>query len=111
MSEKTETRIDPSVVVEYLNGLIEADGDAMKNLVSHRVPTNEKMMAHPTVVVMTENDADGKPVNPVVGFLGVLNGLIGMGETSWPYIAAELDEDGNLHRFLPTPQATEKDDE
>jgi len=110
-TDKIKPRISPSVVVTYLNELIEADCDAVKALVQYRVPTNQNMMDHPSICVMADSDEDGNPVNPVVGLLGVINGLVGIGEGGWHYIAAEFDEDGNLHRFLETPQAVSHEDE
>lgn len=111
MSEKIEPRIDPGVVVKYLNELLEADNEAIKSLVQHRVKTNDKMMEHPSICVMCDSDENGNPINPVVGLLGVINGLVGLGQNGWHYIAAEFDEDGNLHRFLETPQAVDPAEE
>lgn len=101
-------RIDPSVVVKYLNELFEADNETIKALVETRVTTNQAMMDHDTVCVMADEDDDGNPVNPQLGLLGVINGLVGISKSGWHYIAAEFDEEGSLHRFLEVPQAMEE---
>lgn len=101
-------RIAPDVVVKYLNELFEADSEAVKKLVEHRVDTNQSMMDHDTVCVMVDNDENGNPANPQLGLLGVINGLVGISKSGWHYIAAEFDEEGSLHRFLEVPQAMEE---
>ena len=113
MSSAVKPQIDPSVVVKYLNELFEADTEAMKKLVEHRVETNQAMAEHPTVCVMCNEDKDGQPTDHQLGLLGVINGLVGISGGGWHYIAAEFDEEGSLHRFLEVPQAMEElnDDE
>jgi hypothetical protein len=110
-TEKLVPKVDPALCVKYLNELLEADSDCIKTLLETRVPCNEKLMNHESVTAICDSDSDGNPVNPRVGLLGVINGLLGVGQDGWHYIAAEIDEDGNLHRFLETPQAVQKDDD
>jgi len=92
-------KINLDEVVGFLNSLIRLDAKAMKGLVESRVPCNEHLSAHETVQVLrTENGT------LEVGVLGLLNGLIGIHDSGWGYLSVELDEYGNLLRFLQTPK-------
>jgi len=101
-------KVDPEIVINFMNEVLEKDPDAIKGLIEHRISCNEDLLSHETVQVLCDADAEGKPTNPTVGMLGILNGLIGKHETGWGFMAAEFDEDGNLHRFVRTPQTIEK---
>ena len=91
---------DVEFVVDFLNDLLETDADAVKSLVEFRVKCNEDMMSHETVQVLCDSDSDGNPINPRVGMLGILNGLLGIRDSGMGKFAAEFDEDGHLHRFV-----------
>ncbi|MFA5203006.1 MAG: hypothetical protein WC708_01135 [Lentisphaeria bacterium] len=86
-------------LIEYLNTLIEIDPDAIGELIEARVPCNEQLLNHPTVQVLKEDER----AVPQVGFLGVLNGF--MGVSNGHIIASFDDETGKLLRF--TYQADE----
>lgn len=59
-------------VVKFLNELLATDGEAIRALFKYCVPCNERLDAHPTV------QTRGEPgTQPFVGFLGILNGLLG----------------------------------
>ena len=60
------------MIVDYLNELVSIDKEAMHKLVEARVECNEELVNHSTVQVVKNDNGDD-----VVGFLGVLNGLIG----------------------------------
>ena len=108
-TEPTPTiNVEPDLVINFMNEVFEKDPDAIKGLIESRVSCNEDLMNHDTVQVLCKADDEGKATDPTVGILGVLNGLIGKHETGWGYMAAEFDEDGNLHRFVRTPQTIEK---
>jgi hypothetical protein len=68
------------LVMANLNELVKVDVQAIDELIEKRVPCNQKMIDHPTVVCL-----EGK-----VGLLGVLNGILQplIGHC----IAAELDD-------------------
>lgn len=105
----SDFKVDPEIVINFMNEVLEKDPDAIKGLIEHRVGCNEDLMNHDTVQVLCDSNEEGKPINPTVGLLGVLNGLIGKDEeTGWGFMAAEFDEDGNLHRFVRTPQTIKK---
>lgn len=84
-------------VIEFLNGLIEADRDAAHNLVEKRVACTEELIKHPTVQVRQP-----KGEKPTVGLLGVLNGIFGIDEDGWGPIVAYFDDEGTLERFQPS---------
>ena len=56
----------------YLNTLVEADPEAMRALVGHRVPCNRELRDHPTAQVGVRADGTAE-----IGLLGVLNGFLG----------------------------------
>ena len=65
MSEKIHEKI-----VDLLNEMFRLDPKATDNLLKARVRCNNAVVDHPNVVVMDDDDG-----NPVVGLLGLLNGL------------------------------------
>lgn len=58
-------------VVRYLNNLHGHDPDAIEELVECRVKCDDRLVRHKTCVV-----SDDAGAGPVVGILGVLNGLL-----------------------------------
>jgi len=98
-------QLDLDKVIETLNKLVEIDHDAIKNLIEKRVPCNDALKNHETVQVICDSFGG----NPEVGFLGLLNGLIGIHENGWGYISAEMEVGGRLLSFVRTP-ATKEDD-
>ena len=104
MSEIDEVAREASLqyadqMIRFLNELVEIDGEAIHQLIEHRVPCNQGMLDHPTVQVAANEGADpGK-----VGLLGVLNGFIGKDTDGWGFICAMFDDDGKLLKFARTP--------
>ena len=60
------------LVIERLNEIASHDPMAMKDLIKSRVSCNERLADHPTVQVHQDRNH-----NTSVGFLGMLNGLVG----------------------------------
>jgi hypothetical protein len=109
------------ILIERLNDLCH-DPEVRKDiakLIEMRVPCTKAMVDHPTVQTQ---DQTGQEIpllhevfgpalakmlegtqGPVVGFLGLLNGLVGIipdGRLKgWGYIAAVYDDDQNLTHF------------
>ncbi len=71
--------------VILLNELVKAGPETMKALLEARVPCAENLARHPSVQVLMK---DGRPM---VGLLGVLNGLFGKGADGQAQIIAESD--------------------
>jgi hypothetical protein len=88
--------IDPKEVIDFMNGLVALDHDAIESLIDKRVVCNKDLSDHPTVQI----GANG------VGLLGILNGLCGTitgGKyDGWGFIAANYDDDDNLTGFQLT---------
>jgi hypothetical protein len=90
-------------IVERLNALVRdpAVRADVGRLIEERVPVGEATAAHPSIQVQ-ESAAGGS----VLGFLGLLNGLIGTlpeGRLAgWGYVAAVFDDSGALERFRRT---------
>ena len=99
MEHLSEENVDK--VVAYLNELVSIDREAVERLVETRVQCNVAMAGHPTVQVMEDEEG-----NPVVGVLGVINGLVGTqpdgaNKPGWGYIAASFDDkSGRLLKFI-----------
>jgi len=95
-----KTSIDIDQVIATLNEMVALDPQAARALVETRVPCANVLADHPTIQVQ---DSDrGKPI---VGFLGVLNGLFGTDDEGWGPICAVFEDDGTLSSFKRTPRA------
>lgn len=93
-------------LIEYFNDLLALDPNGIKNLIKKRVPVSNKFIKKTTdVMVLVENDLNGNPINPKIGLLGILSGLVGIHyKSGYSYIGASFDENGNLYSFLEPPQ-------
>jgi hypothetical protein len=92
--------IDPNIVINFLNELVKVDKEAVKNLVETRVPCSEKLTEHPTVQVLVDENGQ----NPKIGIMGILNGLIGVHESGYGYIAAVYNDYDGFEGFEIPPQ-------
>jgi|GEM_PF-935247 len=95
MPIKESVTIDAAI--EVLNQAVEADPEAMRALIAHRVPCNEKMASHPTIQVAAAG-ASGRSAR--VGMLGILNGMFGVDEHGWGRIAAVLEPGDKVKEFV-----------
>lgn len=73
--------------VTLLNEIHRLDPTVLQELVTHRVPCNEALANHPTVQVGLVDVQDGKFE---VGILGIINGLFGVDDKGWGFIAANI---------------------
>ncbi len=96
-----EAMADQFILV--LNELLLADRKAIEALVEFRVLCDEMLADHPTVQVLQDERCYK------IGFLGVLNGLVGVIEsgprTGWGLITAVFNDDGELQCFRRTVNA------
>lgn len=98
MPDKTEDTLDmcgrmvdkeiAHRAVEVLNRALEADREAVTALFNTRLRCNEKLADDPTIQV--GGWQDGKST---IGPLGIINGIIGIQENGWGYIAARYDSE------------------
>jgi hypothetical protein len=81
-----------------LEEIREAEPEAIEKMVENRVGVEEgsALLDHPTVVLM-----EG-PRGPLLGTLGVVNGLLGILSPGYR-IAGEYDDDGKLLHFVVVP--------
>lgn len=85
--------------VRVLNEALAADPDAIEELFGHRVQVNEVLADHPTIQV---TGSIGEP--PTMNVLGLINGLFGVDDRDWGFIASEHDnEKGRIERFVVLP--------
>lgn len=71
--EKTHNIHD---IVDYLNGLLQIDKEAVSEIFTRRVECNEELADHPTVQVGSYHEGEY-----IVGALGIMNGLFTGDET------------------------------
>jgi hypothetical protein len=87
-------QVDIDDVIHILNDMVRLDPEAAHQLVETRYLCNNDLADHPTIQVM------GNEGKPVVGFLGVLNGIFGADDRGIGYIRAVFDDDtGKLTGF------------
>ncbi len=86
-------------IIDFLNGLVEIDRDAVRALFASRVPCNQKLADDPTVQVRAYGLED-KPHDFEVGILGLLNGFVGIDDEGHGLIQMVVDdEDEELLEF------------
>lgn len=80
--------------LQVLNSAYEADPAAMHALVCNRVPCNQALADHPTVVAVTNKVAMGESYT--VGMIGIINGICAAitGERVAVQFSDTPDEDG-----------------
>jgi len=81
-------------VVAFLNSLLNYDRAAVQSLCFKRVMCNEKLGEHPTV----QTDLNVGMYS--VGLIGILNGLFGVDSEGWGAIASEVDDNGQIVKFI-----------
>jgi hypothetical protein len=69
-------------VLEVLNRAVKADHVAVEILIEKRVVCNKALADDPTIQVVSK---DGRTK---VGLLGLINGIVGIRDNGWGYIAA-----------------------
>jgi hypothetical protein len=84
-------------VCDLLNELLKKDPFCINSLIFQRVFCNKAIANHPTVQV----DQCGN--QPRVGLIGIINGLFGIREDGMGALCAEVNNDGELIVFKPTP--------
>lgn len=85
-------------MIKVLNEAFVLDPTAMQDLISTRFPCNQKLRDHETIQVHAYGDSSMD--NPKVGFLGMLNGLIGIDQNGFGAIAAHYNDDKELTGFV-----------
>jgi hypothetical protein len=85
MKVKSATAQD---VISLLNEASKLDPVAIRALVEHRVLCNCDLADHPTIGVGCTEDGD-----PLVGMLGVINGLFGADEDAHGPVHANIPDD------------------
>ena len=91
-------KLNPELIIEYLNSLIKLDKDAIGRLIELRTPCNNNLAKHETVQVLDEGTNNNPKYS--VGLLGILNGLCGIDDDGYGFIMAEIDGDNNLIKFI-----------
>ena len=83
--------VDLKTVIEILNGALEADRDAINELMFQRVPCNSDLANHHLIQVRARKGEFS------VGALGLINGLFGDGQSTFVY--AITDDEGKITHF------------
>ncbi len=87
-------------ILDLLNATCKLDPEFMQTLITSRFPCNENIKDHPSIQVHCYKDASEE--KPKAGFLGVLNGLIGVDVNVSGPVAANFNEEGQLQGFSLT---------
>ena len=87
-------------ILDLLNETFKLDPDFMQDLVTTRFPCNKAMTDHPTIQVHCYGDASIE--EPKAGFLGLINGMLGVDVNISGPIAANFDEERKLMGFVLT---------
>lgn len=87
--------------IDILNDIIKTDPAAVTALVNYRVPCNEALANHQTVQVRGSNQT--------VSMLGLINGLFGVDEDQYGYIAVVIvQETGEATKFVRADKLRKK---
>ncbi len=89
-----------NTILNLLNEAFKIDPEFMQNLITTRFPCNKTFTDHPTIQVHCYGDSSVE--QPKAGFLGILNGMLGIDENISGPIAANFDEDQKLMGFILT---------
>lgn len=101
----TDKPVSLDEALAVLNRIHAADPRVMPLLLGTRVMCNEALADDPTVQVgCVRRTVDVVPGVWEVGFLGILNGIFGVDETGWGYIAAKFSDAGDLIEFVRREQ-------
>ena len=92
-----------TTLIVRLNQIAIHDSEAMGNLIESRVACNEGLADHPSVQVQINDDK-----SPVVGMLGILNGLVGKisdgPKKGFGLITAVFDDSNKFVKFKLTEE-------
>lgn len=86
-------------VCDLLNEALNMDPNCINDLVSHRVQCNDKIANHPTIQVRQYIDDK----YPKLGLIGLINGMFGIREDGMGAICADVELNGKILKFKPTP--------
>jgi len=87
--------------------MFKADHEAIEKLVEMRVPCNDALVNDPACqTTFHENEVGAQPV---VGLLGVLNGVFGTRSNGWGWIGANFDDDNKMTGFVVLEDTALKD--
>ncbi len=93
--------------IAFLNELVAIDPEALALLIETRVPCNQALADHPSVQVQSRGG--GEPGwRFCVGFLGVLNGILGADDNGWGFVCVVLDDDKRVVKIKRTPPGVSK---
>lgn len=87
-------------ILETLNEAYQLDSELMQNLITMRFPCSEEIRDHETIQAHCFGDASIE--KPKAGFLGILNGMIGIDKNRSGPIRASFDDNGKLIGFILT---------
>lgn len=93
--------IHPQDIVDLLNDLLESDPAGIEALVKDRILVNEEVAEHPHVVVSAQPTVGGEYTQPMLGVVGLLNGVLGDEGVRLAYTAYTIDGGSKrIKRFM-----------
>jgi len=104
-----ESRIDPQIVVDFLNEIHAIDPTVLPLLINNRVYCNEQLANHPTIQCeRKQRECVTDDYEYRVGFMGIINGLVGVRGYGNGYIAYTHDGE-NITGFRLTEETVDKE--
>jgi len=90
--------VTPKEVCNLLNEMLEQDYDCIHSLITNYVKCNDTVANHPTVQVRKYPEDK----HPLLGMLGLLNGMFGIDDNGYGAIKYEIDDSGKILAFKET---------
>ena len=84
--------------IQVLNEALDSDPAAINQLMSCEVLINTTLTVHPTIQVGKSHQRPDR-IEYVLRPLGLINGLFGVDEDTYGFIAARVGEDGKIEGF------------
>lgn len=92
----------PEEAIDVLNRALEADPEAITALMDFHAPCNDALADDPTIQVKGIKNADNG-FDPLVGCIGLINGIFDIREDGRGYICMYRAADGSITHFGLTP--------
>ncbi len=103
-----QTKAFAKQAVDVLNRALEADPVCLNQLLNTRIRCNKALVDDPTIQVAAKDD------HFTLGPIGLINGIVGIDERSWGFVAAEYElecpQDGKLNN-VPEAEGKKVGDE
>ncbi len=105
----SQPKIDPQIVVNFLNEIHAIDPTVLPALIGMRVPCNETLANHPSIQCEKKRDERNGNEEYRVGLMGILNGLVGIRDYGNGYLAYVVENGERISGFRLTEETIDKE--